>query len=122
MQIEQNTVYIAGKISDDPDYKRKFAAARKELERAGFIVLDPSILPSSGFEYDAYIRISTAMMDECAAVCFLPDWAESGGARKEFARATARGQYIFFYADWKMGRLKEGLPEGLQGGLQYATP
>ena len=100
----ENTVYIAGKITGDPAYKEKFAAARRALEIEGFIVLDPSILPSSGFEYAAYIHISTAMMDECAQVCFLTDWKESNGAMYEHGRATAQNKTIFYYEDWERRR------------------
>ncbi len=33
-----NTVYIAGKISGDADYKQKFNEAQKNLEERGFVV------------------------------------------------------------------------------------
>ncbi len=121
MSTNTNTVYIAGKISGDPDYRRKFAEARRELERAGYIVLDPSVLPSTGFEYAAYIRMSAAMLDECAAVCFLSDWQESNGAKCEHRRAAARGIRIFYYDEWRQ-KLKHAEQEAAQGGLQYATP
>lgn len=104
---DENTVYLAGKISGDPEYKKKFEAARRALEGAGCIVLDPSILPSYGFEYAAYIRISTAMMDECAQVCFLPDWKESNGAMYEHGRATAHGKPLFYYEDWARVHIPE---------------
>ena len=90
------TIYLAGKITGDPNYKSKFEAARKELERAGFIVLDPSMLPSTGFEYDAYIRMSKAMLVECDAVYLLPDWKESKGAKQEYKTALARRMEIIF--------------------------
>lgn len=93
-------VYLAGKISGDPDYKSKFTNARKHLEDSGLVVLDPSLLPASGFTYDAYINISTAMMDECAAVCFLPDWVDSRGAMYEYGRAVAQGKRIEMFEEW----------------------
>lgn len=105
------TLYLAGKITGDQNYKIKFAEARRKLEAAGFIVLDPSILPSSGFEYAAYIRISTAMMDECKRVCFLPDWRDSNGAMYEYGRAAAQGKAIFLYEDWA----RKNVPEVADG-------
>lgn len=96
-----NTVYLAGKITGEPRYKEIFAAARERLEAAGFVVLDPSLLPASGFAYDAYIRISTAMMDECAAACFLHNWQDSKGARYEYERAAARKMPVFFFEEWE---------------------
>lgn len=110
----ENTVYLAGKISGDPEYKKKFGTARQVLEEAGHIVLDPSILPSSGFEYAAYIRISTAMMDECARVCFLPDWKESKGAMYEYGRAVAHGKPLFFYENWEQNHVREVVDESKQ--------
>lgn len=99
MKIRE-TVYLAGRITGDPDYKAKFAAAAEKLERAGFAVLNPAMLPAEGFTYEAYIRLSSAMLDECAAACFLPDWKESNGARGEYGRAERVGKRIFFFADW----------------------
>jgi nucleoside 2-deoxyribosyltransferase len=101
MNSNKGTVYIAGKISGDPDYKAKFERARIAFDGAGFIALAPSVLPSTGFEYAAYIRIAAAMLDECEAVCFLPDWTESKGAMYEYGRATAGGKRIFYYDEWE---------------------
>ena len=90
------TVYIAGKISGDPNYKEKFAAAQNKLEAVGCIVLNPAWLPSEGFEYEAYMRISTAMLMECEEVCFLPDWISSCGAHREFVLACRLGKKTWF--------------------------
>ena len=103
----ENTVYLAGKITGDPEYKQKFEAACRELERAGYIVLNPAMLPETGFEYAAYIRISTAMMDECAQVCFLPDWKYSNGAMYEYGRAAAQGKPFFFFEQWHRATFPE---------------
>lgn len=59
----------------------------------------PAVLPSEGFTYEAYIRMSRAMLDECNAVCFLSDWTESNGAMGEYGRAVALGKEIFLYSD-----------------------
>lgn len=96
---EKKTVYIAGKITDDLFYRTKFYEAARKLEAAGFAVLSPAVLPD-GFTYEAYMRMSEAMLNECEAVCFLPDWRESKGARYEYGHATANGKEIFFYANW----------------------
>jgi len=101
MADNKTTVYLAGKITGDPNYRKKFERARKELERAGYIVLDPSILPPTGFEYAAYIRMSTAMLYECAAVCLLPDWIDSQGAMCEKWQALTLGKIIFNFDDWR---------------------
>lgn len=97
----KETVYLAGKITDDPLYFSKFYDAQKKLEASGFIVVNPALLPATGFIWEAYIRMSSAMLDECDAVCFLPDWIESKGATYEFGRATATGKRVFLYAAWE---------------------
>lgn len=39
-------IYIAGKITGDKRYKAKFAAAAKNLQTAGHVVLNPATLPA----------------------------------------------------------------------------
>lgn len=96
----KETVYLAGKITGDPFYRSKFYEAQKKLEAGGFVVVNPAILPSEGFSWEAYMRMSSAMLDECDAACFLPDWIDSKGAMYEFGRATAQGKRVFLFAAW----------------------
>lgn len=97
----KETVYLAGKITGDILYRSKFHDAQRKLEEGGFIVLNPALLPSEGFTYEAYIRMSSAMLDECAAACFLPDWTESNGAIYEYGKAVAAGKRVFMFAEWE---------------------
>ena len=99
--MTRETVYLAGKITGDQNYREKFSAAAQELEAAGFIVLNPAILPQGAFSWDAYMRMSMAMLDECTSVCFLPDWKDSRGATWEYGRAFATGKRILMYEEWK---------------------
>lgn len=94
------TVYLAGKITGDPYYRSKFYEAAQILEGAGFAVVNPATLPSSGFDYEAYMRISGAMLAECKAACFLPDWKESRGAMYEHGYAAAHGIDILYFDEW----------------------
>ena len=87
---EKRTLYLAGKITGDPYYFTKFYNAQKKLEEGGFIVVNPALLPAEGFTWEAYMRMSGAMLAECAEVCFLPDWKESKGAKYEFGEAMAQ--------------------------------
>ena len=98
--MTKETVYLAGKISGDPNYREKFAAAAQELEAAGLIVLNPAVLPKEGFSWEAYMRISLAMLDECETVFFLPDWKNSRGATWEYGRALATGKATVMYREW----------------------
>lgn len=52
--MQKKTVYIAGKITGDPFYRSKFYEAQKKLEEGGFIVVNPALLPSEGFTWEAY--------------------------------------------------------------------
>lgn len=73
------TAYISGRITGDPDYKRKFAAHAEELTQAGYKVMSPAALPE-GLHPAEYMRIDLAMIDAADVVVFLPDWEESMGA------------------------------------------
>ena len=77
-------IYIAGKITGDPGYRDKFAAAEIQLGWQGHTVLNPAELPS-GMSREDYMRICFAMIDVADAVVFLPDAADSAGARLERA-------------------------------------
>lgn len=99
-QKAQITVYLAGKITGDPYYRSKFHDAAVKLEAAGFSVVNPATLPERGFDYGAYLRMSSAMLDECVAACFLSDWKDSTGAMYEYGRAMARDMEVFFFDEW----------------------
>lgn len=77
-------VYIAGKITGDPGYRDKFAAAEIQLGWRGHTVLNPAELPG-GMSREDYMRICFAMIDVADAVVFLPDAKDSAGARLERA-------------------------------------
>lgn len=75
-------IYIAGKITGDPDYRAKFADAQRQIEAQGHIVLNPATLPE-GMEPKDYMRICFAMIDAADEVWFLPDALFSKGAHIE---------------------------------------
>ena len=98
--MQKKTVYLAGKITGDPFYRSKFYEAQKKLEEGGFIVVNPALLPSEGFTWEAYMRMAGAMLDECAEVCFLPDWKESKGAQREFDEAFVQEMIVAILKRW----------------------
>lgn len=95
-------VYIAGKITGDPDYLKKFQWAQEDLEGQGFTVLNPAELPE-GMSPADYMRICMAMMDSADLVAFLPDYEQSRGAQLEWAwcqyvsKQTMYLEYMSFY-------------------------
>ena len=75
-------IYIAGKITGDPDYKAKFEAAAEVYKKKGYTVLCPSWMPA-GMQPADYMRICFAMIDTADVVAFLPGFSKSPGARLE---------------------------------------
>ena len=80
-------VYLAGKITGDPNYREKFAAAERMLEEEGHIVINPAVLPE-GLSKADYMRICMAMIDSAEVAVFLPDFYCSQGARIEHSYCT----------------------------------
>ena len=81
-------IYIAGKITGDPDYKAKFNAAAEAYKKKGYTVLNPSWMPQ-GMQKADYMRICFAMIDTADVVAFLPGYRLSAGAQLEL-------QYCFY--------------------------
>ena len=86
-------LYLAGKITGDPNYKCKFGSAAGELRKIGYSVMNPAMLPD-GFEYNEYMHVCKAMIEVCDAVVLMPDWTESDGAKMEYGHAAAIGKRI----------------------------
>lgn len=90
-------IYIAGKITGDKNYKRKFAKAERALKKKVHSVMNPAWLKEYGeFGWIDYMGISGAMQQTCEAVYFLPGWEESKGANIEHRCAMQLGQKVFF--------------------------
>ena len=88
-------VYIAGKITGDPEYREKFRWKKTLLEAEGHIVLNPAELPV-GMEPKDYMRICFSMMEVADEVHFLQDWRLSKGATLEFAWCSYVGKTMCF--------------------------
>lgn len=86
-------IYLAGKITGNPEYRKQFAAAKAELEAEGHIVLNPAELPE-GMSPDAYMRICFAMIDTADLICGVGGWIDSRRARIETSYADYIGKPI----------------------------
>ena len=90
------TVYIAGAISNDPNYKAKFAAAKAQLLANGAArVLNPAELPE-GWTYREYMAHCILMVQHADMIVPLAGWQQSLGAMAEFSYARACGIWIDF--------------------------
>lgn len=86
-------IYIAGPITNDVDYKLKFAKAEKKLLSMGYTVINP--VKNDGFTYKEYIDIGLNELMRCDAVYLLNGWKNSNGARLEYAYARVTKMRVF---------------------------
>lgn len=93
-------IYIAGKITGEPNYKEKFDIAATSLEAQGHIVLNPAELPE-GLRQADYMRICFAMIDTAHAVYLLKNWEDSRGATIERNYAAYTGKAVFTEKEWE---------------------
>ena len=90
-------IYIAGKITGDPNYKAKFQRAEEKLRVMGHSVMNPAwICASPEFDWEDYMKVSEAMQKVCEATVLLPDWYDSKGARVEYNRAKDKLHHRIF--------------------------
>lgn len=89
-------IYLAGKITNEPDYRAKFQHVETLLKDKGHIVLSPAVLPE-GLPYEFYIRVDDLMLMEADAICLLPNWTDSPGARRERSLAKLHHKLILYY-------------------------
>lgn len=77
-------VYIAGKITGNPEYAAEFNEAAERLsDDDDAIILNPAILPEGMSERD-YMQITMAMLMTADLAVFLPGYKESEGAMIEW--------------------------------------
>lgn len=83
------TVYISGKITDDPLAQKKFKRAAQIVSTCGYVPVLPYFEHQDDFDYRAHMDIDLAILGECDGICLLPDWQDSRGAKQEYSQALA---------------------------------
>lgn len=86
-------IYIAGAITNNPNYVEQFAAAEKKLIAEGYAVINP--VKNSGFTYPEYIDMGLNELMRCDAIYMLKGYENSQGAKLELFYAVTTGKKIF---------------------------
>ena len=93
-------IYIAGKITGDPNYKMKFRMAAKHIQELYplAVILNPAELPE-GLTPKDYMRLCFGMIDAADILFALPDAKESKGAKLEMAYCRYVGKGVLKWDD-----------------------
>jgi len=87
-------VYISGKITGDPDFRKKFKERELMLKRCGYNPVNPTNYDEAikrfyGHEptYEEYLEYDLKLLSMCDKINFLPNYKDSKGAmiEKEYA-------------------------------------
>lgn len=89
-------VFISGAITGVEGYRKIFAAAEQWLLEQDCTVLNPAVLPPSGLEWEAYLRITKPMVREADIVYVLQNWERSRGVKEEVELAERLGKEIIY--------------------------
>lgn len=92
----KETIYIAGAITGNSDYRNYFQKAEKYLKENGFEkILNPTVLPDN-LEHEQYMKICFSMIDVSDTVYLLRNWRDSDGATREYYYAMSQKKKIIF--------------------------
>lgn len=98
--MKMRKVYIAGKVTGDPEYREKFEAAEQHLRETGCFAEDAIINPAKacpdGWSWLRCMLHCMRLLAGCSMVLFLPDWRESRGAKIEHLEARMLRKHIVY--------------------------
>ncbi|HAF6280385.1 TPA: DUF4406 domain-containing protein [Salmonella enterica] len=108
-QNKKKVVFICGPMTGYENYNRnEFKKKQWDLERCGFVVLNPAWLPD-GLEHEQYLTMTRGMILASDSVCLLPGWEDSDGARQEVIYALKRNIWPMGFDNAMREKLKEVL-------------
>ena len=97
--MNKDKIYLAGKVTGDPCYKKKFEAGVKHLESLGWgreNIVNPAELIASDCRWLKAMWKCLKLLKGCGWVAMLPDWSESRGARIEHWAAKLLRRWIIY--------------------------
>lgn len=83
-------IFLSGKISGMPNYKEQFEYYKYLLEQQGHQVLNPCEIVPAYIDYEAQMGMCFKLIDIAKAVCFLPNWSDSDGSKRENMYAQSK--------------------------------
>jgi adenosyl cobinamide kinase/adenosyl cobinamide phosphate guanylyltransferase len=93
-------IYLAGSISNDDDYRAKFAHWAEEFRNAGWEVVSPSELTESIHPNDndrePSMRIDIPLLMTCSTIFMIEGWERSRCARCEWSIAECLEMTIVY--------------------------
>ena len=92
-------IFISGPMTGHDSFNRPaFNSTSDALSLAGYIVLNPAILPD-GLTQAQYMQIDLTMLQCCDAIFMLNNWDDSAGAMAEHALAMKLGLKVIHEVD-----------------------
>ena len=92
-------VYIAGPITNSPNYKAEFKKRESDLKSMGFTVINPALegerLKSMKHReptYEEYMNFLLPKLLDCTHISMLDGWQKSRGAKFEHDLAVITGK------------------------------
>lgn len=97
-------VYVSGKITGEPNFELKFAAAETMLKGLGYKVINPARigaeLSPEEVSWEQFIETDFYLLGICDAIFMMEGWESSRGANAEWGYAKALGLEILEEATW----------------------
>ena len=84
--------YLSGGISNDPDYKKKFKKAERQVKKLGYEVVNPAEIGLKQLPGES----DEKQLLPCDAIFMLPLWTLSRGARIERYIAGEKGIDVYY--------------------------
>ena len=97
MMGTKGSIYVAGPINGNPNYKAAFLNAAAELRREGWTVYSPTELDITDISQRQMYGLELGWITQQAtAIYMLKGWEHSVGAQAEWAVARALGLRIYY--------------------------